>query len=141
VDVKKYMSRISGPLLDRIDIHVDVPPVQYRDLASEALGEASRSIRARVNATRARQQERFRDQGLYCNAHMLPKHLRTYCRVDDSGQRLLETAMRRLGLSGRGYDRVLKVARTIADLAGADAIASEHLAEAIQYRSLDRQPW
>jgi magnesium chelatase family protein len=141
LDVKKYMSRISGPLLDRIDIHVEVPPVRYRDLASEELGEASRSIRARVNATRTRQQERFRDQGLYCNAHMLPKHLRTYCRVDDSGQRLLETAMRRLGLSGRGYDRVLKVARTIADLAGADSIASEHLAEAIQYRSLDRQPW
>ncbi|MGH8055657.1 MAG: YifB family Mg chelatase-like AAA ATPase [Candidatus Entotheonellia bacterium] len=141
LDVKKYMGRISGPLLDRIDIHVEVPPVQYRDLASSELGESSTSIRARVNAARTPQQERFRDEGIYCNSHMLSKHLRTYCRIDDSSQRLLEAAMRRLGLSGRGYDRVLKVARTIADLAGCELIAPGHIAEAIQYRSLDREPW
>jgi magnesium chelatase family protein len=141
LDVKKYLGRISGPLLDRIDIHIEVPPVQYRDLASEASEEASANIRARVNAARAGQQQRYAAEGLYCNAQMLPKHLRTYCRLDVGGQRLLETAMGRLGLSARGYDRVLKVARTIADLAGSDQIRIEHIAEAIQYRSLDRDLW
>jgi magnesium chelatase family protein len=141
LDVKKYLGRISGPLLDRIDIHVEVPPVQYRDLASDLPEESSTHIRARVNAARAVQQQRYAAEGLYGNAQMLPKHLRTYCRLDADGRRLLEAAMGRLGLSARGYDRVLKVARTIADLAGADQIRIEHLAEAIQYRSLDRDLW
>jgi magnesium chelatase family protein len=141
LDVKKYVGRISGPLLDRIDIHVEVPPVQYRDLASTSREEASASIRARGNAARAIQRQRYAADGLFCNAHMLPKHLGTYCQLDARGRQLLEVAMGRLGLSARGYDRVLKVARTIADLAGAEAIGTEHLAEAIQYRSLDRELW
>ena len=139
LDVKKYLSRISGPLLDRIDIQVEVPPVQYHDLASGSPAESSASIRARVNAARALQQQRYASDGLYCNAHMLSKHLRAHCQLDAGGRRLLETAMGRLGLSARGYDRVLKVARTTADLAGVESIAAEHVAEAIQYRSLDRE--
>ncbi|MGH8068338.1 MAG: YifB family Mg chelatase-like AAA ATPase [Candidatus Entotheonellia bacterium] len=141
LDVKKYMGRISGPLLDRIDLHVDVPPVQYRDLASASPEELSAQIQTRVNAARHLQQQRYTADGLFCNAHMLPKHLQAYCWLDGGGRQLLEMAMGRLGLSARGYDRVLKVARTIADLAGADAIGVEHLAEAIQYRSLDRELW
>ena len=141
LEVKKYLGRISGPLLDRIDLHVDVPPVPYRDLASASREEASATIRARGNAARALQQQRYAADGLFCNAHMRPKHLQAYCRLDASGRQLLERAMARLGLSARGYDRVRKVARTIADLAGAEAIGVEHLAEALQYRSLDRELW
>jgi magnesium chelatase family protein len=139
LDVKKYLSRISGPLLDRIDIQVEVPPVQYRDLATEVPAESSASIRARVNAARAVQQQRYAAAGLYCNAHMLPQHLRAHCQLDPAGRQLLEVAMGRLGLSARGYDRVLKVARTIADLAGVETLSAAHVAEAIQYRSLDRE--
>jgi magnesium chelatase family protein len=141
LDVKKYLNRISGPLLDRIDLHVEVPPVQYRDLTSASQEEPSAAIRARINASRILQQQRYAADGLFCNAQMLPKHTRAFCRLDADGRQLLETAMRRLGLSARGYDRVLKVARTIADLAGAESIAAPHLAEAIQYRSLDRELW
>jgi magnesium chelatase family protein len=141
LEVKKYVGRISGPLLDRIDLHVDVPPVQYRDLAATAPEEASASIRARGNVARMLQRQRYAADGLFCNAHMLPKHLGTYCRLDAGGRQLLEAAMGRLGLSARGYDRVLKVARTIADLASVEAIGAEHLAEALQYRSLDRELW
>jgi magnesium chelatase family protein len=141
LEVKKYLSRISGPLLDRIDLHVEVPPVPYRALASGAAEEASATIRARVNAARAVQQQRYAADGLFCNAHMLPKHLQAYGRLEASGRRLLETAMGRLGLSARGYDRVLKVARTIADLAGVESIGAEQVAEAIQYRGLDRERW
>jgi magnesium chelatase family protein len=139
--VKKYFSRLSGPLLDRIDLHVEVPPVQYRDLASAVPAESSAAIRTRINATRAVQQQRYAADGIFCNAHMLPRHLRTACQLEAGGRQLLEAAMRRLGLSARGHDRVLKVARTIADLAGAEAIAAEHVAEAVQYRSLDRTLW
>jgi magnesium chelatase family protein len=138
LDVKKYLSRLSGPLLDRIDLHVEVPPVRYQDLTSSALEESSATIRARVNAARALQQQRYSGDGLFCNAHMLPHHLRTFCRLDADGRRLLEVAMNRLGLSARGYDRVLKVARTIADLAAVESITAAHVAEAVQYRSLDR---
>jgi magnesium chelatase family protein len=141
LDVKKYLSRISGPLLDRIDLHIEVPPVQYRDLASASPEESSATIRVRSHAARALQQQRYAADGLFCNAHMLPKHLRAYCRLEAGGRQLLEAAMGRLGLSARGYDRVLKVARTIADLAGVESIGAEHVAEAIQYRSLDRDRW
>jgi magnesium chelatase family protein len=141
LDVKKYLGRISGPLLDRIDLHLEVPPVQYRELASTVPEESSAAIRARINAARALQQQRYAADGLFCNAQMLPTHTRTFCRLDVGGRQLLESAMSRLGLSARGYDRVLKVARTIADLAGAEAIAAEHIAEAVQYRSLDRELW
>jgi magnesium chelatase family protein len=141
LDVKKYQGRISGPLLDRIDLHLEVPPVQYRELASTVPEESSAAIRARINAARALQQQRYAADGLFCNAQMLPPHTRTFCRLDVGGRQLLESAMSRLGLSARGYDRVLKVARTISDLAGAEAIAAEHIAEAVQYRSLDRELW
>src|SRR5918999_2181477 len=141
LDVKKYLGRISGPLLDRIDLHLEVPPVQYRELASTVPEESSAAIRARINAARALQQQRYAADGLFCNAQMLPTHTRTFCRLDVGGRQLLESAMGRLGLSARGYDRVLKVARTIADLAGAEAIGAEHVAEAVQYRSLDRELW
>jgi magnesium chelatase family protein len=141
LDVKKYLSRISGPLLDRIDLHVEVPPVPYRDLASAVPEESSAQIRTRVNAARTIQQQRYAADGLFCNAQMFPRHVRTYAQLEAGGRQLLERAMGRLGLSARGYDRVLKVARTIADLAGAVSIAAEHLAEAIQYRSLDRELW
>jgi magnesium chelatase family protein len=141
LDVKKYLGRLSGPLLDRIDLHVEVPPVPYRDLAAASQEESSATIRTRGTAARALQQPRYTADGLFCNAHMLPKHLHAYCRLDARGRQLLETAMARLGLSARGYDRVLKVARTIADLAGVEAIGTEHLAEALQYRSLDRELW
>jgi magnesium chelatase family protein len=141
LDVKRYRSRISGPLLDRIDLHIEVPPVHYRDLAAASPEESSATIRARSQAARARQQQRYAADGLFCNAHMLPKHLRAYCRLEPSGRQLLEAAMGRLGLSARGYDRVLKVARTIADLAGVEAIGAEHVAEALQYHSLDRDRW
>jgi magnesium chelatase family protein len=141
LDVKKYLGRLSGPLLDRIDLHVDVPPVPYRELAAASPQESSATIRARGTAARALQQQRYAADGLFCNAHMLPKHLQAYCRLDARGRQLLETAMGRLGLSARGYDRVLKVARTIADLAGATSLGTEHLAEALQYRSLDREVW
>ena len=115
--------------------------MQYRDLASASPEEWSAQIQTRVNAARTLQQQRYTAEGLFCNAHMLPQHLQVYCRVDGGGRQLLEAAMGRLGLSARGYDRVRKVARTIADLAGAAAIGVEHLAEAIQYRSLDRELW
>ena len=141
LEVKKYLGRISGPLLDRIDLHVEVPAVQYRELAASAPAEASATIRARGNAGRAMQQQRYAADGLFYNAHMLLKHLWAYCQVDAGGRRLLEAAMGRLGLSARGYERVLTVARTTADLAGVEAMGVEHAAEAVQYRSLDRELW
>ena len=139
--IQNYISRISGPLLDRIDLQVEVPAVKYRDLASDFAGEPSASIRERVQRARHLQQERFTQAQIYCNANMESRHLREFCKVEDAAQELLRVAITQLGLSARAYDRILKVARTIADLAASPTIEAEHVSEAIQYRSLDRSFW
>lgn len=139
VAIARYQSRISGPLLDRIDIHVEVPAVRYRELADERRSESSADVRARVEAAREVQRTRFvRRRRVFCNAQMGPRDLEAHCRLDEAGHRLLERVVDRLGMSARATSRILKVARTIADLAGAPAITPAHLAEAIQYRALDR---
>ncbi len=140
--VQKYLSKISGPLLDRIDLHVEVTPVNFSELSSERLSEKSETIRERVIKAREIQQKRFEDKpDLHCNAQMGSKMVRQVCKISEAGQSLLKKAMEKLGLSARAYDRILKVARTIADLAGTEDIQIEHLAEAIQFRSLDREGW
>ncbi|HNY92469.1 MAG TPA: YifB family Mg chelatase-like AAA ATPase [bacterium] len=137
--IKQYLSRISGPLMDRIDIHIEVPAVKYRDLTARPSGEPSAAIRQRVAGARKVQIERFSHYPhLFCNARMDSRELHKYCIIDEAGERLLKTAIHKLGLSARAYDRILKVSRTIADLAGSEAIQPLHLSEAIQYRSLDR---
>ncbi len=138
--IDRYRARVSGPLLDRIDLHVEVPRVPVAALADEAeAAEGSAAVRARIVAARARQRERLRGRGVVLNAHSPGREVRKLCRVDARGRRLLEVASDRLGLSARAYTRILRVARTIADLAGEDEITTSHLAEAIQYRSLDRR--
>jgi magnesium chelatase family protein len=140
--VQKYLNKISGPLLDRIDIHIEVTPVSYNELTAERLSEKSSTVRERVLKAREVQSQRYiSNDGIHCNAQMTSKQLRDICRIDDAGNQLLKTAMEKLGLSARAYDRILKVARTIADLEGAEKIETNHLAEAIQYRSLDREGW
>ena len=139
MQIQKYVGKISGPLLDRIDIHVEVPAVKYTELASKRAGESSQDIRNRVVAARQIQSERFTGRkGLYSNADMESKEIKEFCQIDQAGADLLKMAMQKLGLSARAYDRILKVARTIADLANSESIKPEHLSEAIQYRSLDR---
>jgi magnesium chelatase family protein len=136
--VQKYLNRISGPLLDRIDLHVEVTPLPIKDLSMERQGEKSENIRERVIKARQIQEKRFTEtQGVYCNAQMATKELREHCRIDAASQTLLNKAMERLGLSARAYDRILKVARTVADLSESNEIKMEHLAEAIQFRSID----
>lgn len=140
--VQKYLSKISGPLLDRIDIHVEVTPVAFNELSAERLSEKSEVIRNRVIIARDLQQKRYEDKKeVYCNAQMSSKMVRDLCKINEEGMMLLKTAMERLGLSARAYDRILKVARTIADLSNAENIEVEHLAEAINFRSLDREGW
>ena len=140
--VQRYLSRISGPLLDRIDLHVEVVPVGFDEMTARRTSESSEEIRNRVVAARQIQSERFRDHDhIYCNAMMPSNMVKEICEVGSSGITLLRTAMERLGLSARAYDRILKVSRTIADLSGSSEIRTEHLAEAIQYRSLDREGW
>jgi len=140
--VHKYLNKISGPLLDRIDLHVEVTPVDFEKLADHRLAEKSEVIRERVVKAREVQTLRYeKKQGIHANAMMGSKELREICRIDAAGQSLLKKAMEKLGLSARAYDRILKVARTIADLEGSDDIQNNHLAEAIQYRSLDREGW
>jgi magnesium chelatase family protein len=139
VGVERYRARVSGPLMDRIDIHIDVPAVSYRELSVERSGEPSEAIRARVNRARERQLERFQGRaGVFANAHMAPRDLRRSCRISDQADAVLKTAIAKLGLSARAYHRVLKIARTIADLAGAADVAAAHVGEAVQYRTLDR---
>ncbi len=140
LEIQRYRSRISGPLLDRIDIHIEVPAVKYRDLTDKNAGESSAAIRERVNRAREHQLKRFAGMPIYCNAQMGARELQQHCAVESAGEKLLELAINRLGLSARAYTRILKVARTIADLEDADSIAAHHLSEAIQYRSLDRAP-
>ncbi|HQV38627.1 MAG: YifB family Mg chelatase-like AAA ATPase [Flavobacteriales bacterium] len=139
--VQKYLNKISGPLLDRIDIHIEVTPVAFTELASERETEKSAAVRERVVKARQVQEQRYKGTKMHSNAQISTQQLRKYCRIDATGQALLQKAMERLGLSARAYDRILKVARTIADLAGSNDIRTEHLAEAIQYRSLDREGW
>jgi magnesium chelatase family protein len=137
--IQRYRSRISGPLLDRIDIHIEVPAVKYRDLADRGEAEGSGAIAARVARSREVQKERFKGTKVRCNAQMTARMIRKFCETDAAGSRMLEMVTDRLGLSARSYTRVLKVARTIADLDGAAGIAEQHISEAIQYRSLDRK--
>ncbi|PKQ62583.1 magnesium chelatase [Labilibaculum filiforme] len=140
--VQKYLSKISGPLLDRIDIHIEVVPVSFDKISDQRLSEKSEVIRLRVEKARKIQEERFADhEGVHCNAQMSSKLLRKHCLPNEAGNQLLKTAMEKVGLSARAYDRILKVSRTIADLEGSDTIETDHLAEAIQYRSLDRDGW
>ncbi len=140
--VQKYLNKISGPLLDRIDLHVEVTPVPFSELSKAQQSETSKEIRARVIIARQIQTDRYKTaDGIYCNAQMRSKDLRTYCSLDEASNTLLKTAMERLGLSARAYDRILKVARTIADLDHTTTIQTNHIAEAIQYRSLDRDGW
>ena len=134
--IQRYLSKISGPLLDRIDLHIEVPAVPYKEMRAEGGGDSSAEIRRRVERARAIQQAR----GFY-NSQIPARVLRKLCELDDAGERTLEMAVRRMGLSARAHDRLLKVARTIADLGGSTAVAAKHVAEAVQYRSLDRNYW
>jgi magnesium chelatase family protein len=138
--IQRYMSKISGPLLDRIDIYIEVPPLSYQELSQKTASETSASIRQRVDRARFVQQKRFARSRIHCNAQMSTRQIRRYCSVDSGSHRLLEQAINKLGLSARAYTRILKVARTIADLEGSEQICTDYISEAIQYRSLDRQP-
>lgn len=139
--VHRYLSRISGPLLDRIDIQCEIAAVPYQELKDKTAGESSAAIRERVVRARVIQQQRFAGTGIFCNAQMTPKQVRQYCPLDDKCDQILSFAMSKLGLSARAYDRILKVSRTIADLAGSESILPHHVQEAISYRSLDRDTW
>jgi len=140
--IQKYRSRISGPLLDRIDIHIEVPAVNFKELSSERRGEPSKIIQDRVQAAREIQLDRYKkEKAIFCNADMTPKQIRKYCKINEQGAELLRTAIDKLGLSARAYDRILKLSRTIADLEKIESIQTAHLSEAIQYRSLDRELW
>jgi magnesium chelatase family protein len=141
-EIQNYLGRISGPLLDRIDLQIEVPPVKFGEITGERPGETSAAVRQRVVAARRIQQERFRDKPkITCNARMGTRELKKHCALNEQAMELLKLAMADLNFSARGYDRILKVGRTIADLACADSISSDHISEAIQYRSLDRQFW
>ena len=138
--IQRYVSKISGPLLDRIDIHIEVPSVKYKELRGPASSEDSAAVR--VIEARKRQGERFEgEKKMYANAQMAPRLIRKYCAISADGEKLLESAVRRLGLSARAHDRILKVARTIAVLDAAESVEAKHLSEAIQYRTLDRSYW
>ena len=135
------MGKISGPLLDRIDIQIEVAPVKYEKLENEEIPESSEVIKQRVNKARKIQQERYKENGIYSNAQLTPKLVNKYCKLDKEGKAILQNAFERLGLSARAHGRILKVARTIADLDNQENINVNHIAEAIQYRSLDKKYW
>lgn len=140
--VQRYLSRISGPLLDRIDLHVEVSPISFEEISEKQRSESSAHIRERVVKARKVQDRRFKEEsGIYANAQMHSRQLRAVCELDQASQDLLKLAIERLNLSGRAYDRILKVARTIADLEASPRLESHHVAEAVQYRSLDRDIW
>ena len=141
-EIQNYLGRISGPLLDRVDLHVEVPQVKFQEITAKRDGEPSAAIRERVIAARQLQEKRFDGNvRLTCNARIQAREIKQYCQLGDEPKNLLRMAMSELNLSARAYDRILKVSRTIADLAGADEITSEHLSETLQYRTLDRQLW
>lgn len=140
--IQRYVSKISGPLLDRIDIHIEVPAVKYKELRAPSSSEDSAAVRGRVIAAQQKQIARYKsEKKTYSNAQMAPKMVRKHCAISADGEKLLENAVTRLGLSARAHDRILKVARTIADLDAAPDILPKHLSEAIQYRTLDRSYW
>ncbi|MFY9176856.1 MAG: YifB family Mg chelatase-like AAA ATPase [Caldicoprobacterales bacterium] len=139
--IRRYLGKISGPLMDRFDIHIEVPSLSFQKISGNDKGESSASIRARVNKGRERQMERYQEEGIYYNAQLSAKLIRKYCVLDKSARALMEQAFSSMNLSARAYDRILKVSRTIADLEGDKNIQTHHIAEAIQYRSLDRQYW
>jgi magnesium chelatase family protein len=143
MQIQRYIGKISGPLMDRIDIHIDVPAVKFNELRGRGTpqGDSSEQIRERVIRAREKQLARFNGDGVYSNSAMSPKHIRTFCALDADSEALLEKAMLRQGLSARAHDRILKVSRTIADLAGCENIEPGHISEAINYRSLDRNYW
>jgi magnesium chelatase family protein len=141
-EMQRYMNKISGPLLDRIDIHIEVTPVPFEKLSDDRKAESSVEIRKRVTNAREIQSARFESMPtIHYNAQMSTKHIREYCALDEPSKELLKNAMERLNLSARAYDRILKVARTIADLEAVEKVVAHHIAEAIQYRSLDRDGW
>ncbi|HAD82033.1 TPA: magnesium chelatase, partial [Candidatus Edwardsbacteria bacterium] len=140
--IQKYMSKVSGPLLDRIDIHIEVPALKYQELTQKEPGECSGAIQSRVDQARDVQLKRFQGRkNIFCNAHMQSKDIRKFCTIDESSDEMLRNAINKFGLSARAYDRILKVSRTIADLDGSENISQAQIAEAIQYRSLDRNVW
>jgi len=139
--IQRYLSKISGPLLDRIDIHLNVPRLNYNELSQRRKGDSSEIIRERVNRSRNLQEKRYKEESVLFNAHLEPKNIEKYCMLDKEGEELLKMAILELGISARAYDKILKVARTIADLDGKETIEAFHISEAISYRSLDRDFW
>ena len=141
LSINRYMNKISGPLLDRIDVQIEVKPVDYKNLKESKKGKTSKEIRQKVNFAKNIQLERYKDYNFYSNSEIPTNLIEKYCKLDDKAENILMSAFNKLGLSARAYTRILKVARTIADLDGKEVIESEHIAEAIQYRNLDRKYW
>jgi magnesium chelatase family protein len=139
--IQRYLARVSGPLLDRIDVHIQVPAVKYKELAQDEKSEESSVIRERILSARRIQCKRLESFGIHCNAQMTPRTLRRFCRLDSESEKQMENAITRIGLSARAYDRILRVSRTMADLENSQNIHARHVAEAIQYRTLDRTYW